>query len=105
MRIPRPLYHFGWGWMLAHTFLLIAHQGRRTGKRHETVAMALKHDPDCAYAWLMLHRSLEKWGRPGAAPRVRRAALALLGLGAGWVGYASLPHILAWGPVLLVLLA
>src|SRR5688572_22717173 len=26
---------------------------------------ALKHDPNCAYAWLMLHRSLEKWGRPG----------------------------------------
>jgi deazaflavin-dependent oxidoreductase (nitroreductase family) len=46
MRIPRPLYHFGWGWMLAHTFLLIAHQGRKTGKRHETVAMALKYDPD-----------------------------------------------------------
>lgn len=23
---------------------------------------ALKHDPDCAYAWLMLHRSFEKWG-------------------------------------------
>lgn len=27
---------------------------------------ALQHDPDCAYAWLMLHRSMEKWGRPGA---------------------------------------
>ncbi len=27
---------------------------------------ALRYDPDCAYAWLMLHRSLEKWGRPGA---------------------------------------
>lgn len=26
---------------------------------------ALKHDPECAYAWLMLHRSLEKWGRGG----------------------------------------
>jgi hypothetical protein len=26
---------------------------------------ALKHDPECAYAWLMLHRSLEKWGRTG----------------------------------------
>jgi hypothetical protein len=31
---------------------------------------ALRYDPQCAYAWLMLHRSLEKWGRPGpvAAP-------------------------------------
>ncbi len=27
---------------------------------------ALQHDPECAYAWLMLHRSLEKWGKPGA---------------------------------------
>ncbi len=24
---------------------------------------ALKHDPDCAMAWLGLHRSLEKWGK------------------------------------------
>ncbi len=29
---------------------------------------ALQHDPDCAYAWLMLHRSLEKWGKPGTVP-------------------------------------
>ena len=46
MRMPRPLYHRGWGWMLDHTFLLIAHQGRKTGKRRETVAMALTYDPD-----------------------------------------------------------
>ena len=30
---------------------------------------ALRHDPDCAYAWLMLHRSLEKWGKPGEIGR------------------------------------
>jgi deazaflavin-dependent oxidoreductase (nitroreductase family) len=46
MRVPRPLYHRGWGWMLGHTFLLIAHQGRKTGKRRETVAMALAYDSD-----------------------------------------------------------
>jgi deazaflavin-dependent oxidoreductase (nitroreductase family) len=45
MRMPRPLYRRGWGWMLDHTFLLIAHRGRKTGKRHETVAMALSYDP------------------------------------------------------------
>jgi len=28
---------------------------------------ALKHDPECTYAWLMLSRSLEKWGRSGKA--------------------------------------
>ena len=26
---------------------------------------ALRHDPDCALAWLGLHRSLEKWGKGG----------------------------------------
>ena len=46
MRVPRPLYHRGWGWMLDHIFLLIAHRGRKTGKRRETVAMPLTYDPD-----------------------------------------------------------
>ena len=46
MRAPRPLYHRGWGGLLGHTFLLIAHQGRTTGKRREIVAMALTYDPD-----------------------------------------------------------
>jgi deazaflavin-dependent oxidoreductase (nitroreductase family) len=44
MRIPRPLYHRGWGRLLGHTFLLITHQGRKTGKPRETVAMALTYD-------------------------------------------------------------
>ena len=46
MRTPRPLYRHGWGWLLGHTFLLITHQGRKTGRRRETVAMALTYDPD-----------------------------------------------------------
>jgi deazaflavin-dependent oxidoreductase (nitroreductase family) len=46
MRLPRPLYHRGWGRLLGHTFLLITHQGRKTGRRRETVAMALTYDPD-----------------------------------------------------------
>jgi deazaflavin-dependent oxidoreductase (nitroreductase family) len=45
MRMPRPLYHHGLGWLLGHTFLLITHQGRKTGRRRETVAMALTYDP------------------------------------------------------------
>lgn len=44
MRLPRPLYHRGWGRLLGHTFLLIAHEGRNSGKRRETVAMALSYD-------------------------------------------------------------
>lgn len=46
MRLPQPLYRRGWGRLLGHTFLLITHQGRKTGKRRETVAMALTWDPD-----------------------------------------------------------
>lgn len=46
MRMPRPLYHRGWGRLLGHTFLLITHQGRKTGKRRETVAMALTYKPE-----------------------------------------------------------
>jgi len=46
MRLPCPLYHHGLGWLLGHTFLLITHQGRKTGKRRETVAMALTYDRD-----------------------------------------------------------
>ena len=44
MRLPRPLYHLGLGRLLGHTFLLITHQGRKTGLRRETVAMALTCD-------------------------------------------------------------
>jgi deazaflavin-dependent oxidoreductase (nitroreductase family) len=46
MRMPRPLYHRGWGKFLGHTFLLITHQGRKSGTRRETVAMVLTYDPD-----------------------------------------------------------
>jgi deazaflavin-dependent oxidoreductase (nitroreductase family) len=43
-RLPLPLYRRGWGSLLGHTFLLVAHPGRRTGKRRETVAMTLTYD-------------------------------------------------------------
>jgi deazaflavin-dependent oxidoreductase (nitroreductase family) len=46
MRMPRPLYHHGFGWLLGHTFLLITHRGRKSGKQRETVAMALSYDPE-----------------------------------------------------------
>jgi hypothetical protein len=39
---------------------------------------ALQHDPECAYAWLMLSRSLEKWGRAGPVVRPE-AFVAVLG--------------------------
>jgi len=40
---------------------------------------ALHHDPDCALAWLGLHRSLEKWGKGGtplATPFLALAGIA-----------------------------
>jgi tetratricopeptide (TPR) repeat protein len=48
---------------------------------------ALKHDPDCAYAWLMLSRSLEKWGRPGVIPSANPYVAVLGGL-----AHAKLPE-------------
>ena len=43
-RLPLPLYRRGWGGLLGHTFLLLAHAGRKTGKLHSTVAMVLRYD-------------------------------------------------------------
>jgi deazaflavin-dependent oxidoreductase (nitroreductase family) len=45
MRMPRVLFDHGWGRFLGHTFVLIAHEGRTSGKRRETVAMAVSYDP------------------------------------------------------------
>jgi len=44
-RVPLPLYRRGLGWLLGHTFLVVTHAGRKTGKPHATVAMALAYDP------------------------------------------------------------
>lgn len=44
MRLPKPIYDRGWGWLLGHTFLLIVHRGRTTGRRRETVVMTLTWD-------------------------------------------------------------
>jgi deazaflavin-dependent oxidoreductase (nitroreductase family) len=43
-RLPLPLYRRGWGGLLGHTFLLLVHAGRMTGKLHSTVAMVLRYD-------------------------------------------------------------
>ena len=59
MRLPRPLYHHGWGRFLGHTFMLIVHQGRKSGKRRETVAMALTYDAATREWWIArLHTPL-----------------------------------------------
>ena len=43
-RLPLPLYRYGFGWILGHTFLQLTHVGRRTGEAHEAVAMVLAYD-------------------------------------------------------------
>jgi deazaflavin-dependent oxidoreductase (nitroreductase family) len=44
--MPLRAYHHGKGWLLGHTFLLLTHVGRRTGRPHETVAMVLRFQPE-----------------------------------------------------------
>jgi len=34
---------------------------------------ALRYDPDCAYAWLILHKGLEKWGQGDALGALKKA--------------------------------
>jgi tetratricopeptide (TPR) repeat protein len=55
---------------------------------------ALSYDPDCAYAWLALHRALEKWGRGSTTPSVNGFATVL-----GTPGLSTLPEKLTKSPV------
>lgn len=34
---------------------------------------ALRYDPDCAFAWLVLHKGLDKWGRGDATAALKKA--------------------------------
>jgi tetratricopeptide (TPR) repeat protein len=54
---------------------------------------AITHDPECAYAWLILHRALEKWGRGGSAPKTTGLAGAL-----GAMGFSVIPDRLTKSP-------
>ncbi len=54
---------------------------------------AVKHDPDCAYAWLVLNRALEKWGKGTATPKTSATAGIL-----GGIGFATLPEKLTKSP-------
>jgi deazaflavin-dependent oxidoreductase (nitroreductase family) len=44
-RIPLILYRRGGGRLLGRTLLMFVHVGRKTGRRHEAVAMLLADDP------------------------------------------------------------
>ena len=71
-RLPLLLYRQGWGWLLGDTFLLLAHAGRKTGKRYATVAMVLKYDPHIHEAVIC-----SAWGRGADWIRNIRAHPAL----------------------------
>lgn len=43
LRLPVHLYHANLGWLLGRRFLMLAHTGRRTGKRHDTVLEIMVH--------------------------------------------------------------
>lgn len=43
-RLPLLAYRWGWGGLLGHTFLLLVHAGRKTGKPYSAVAMVLRYD-------------------------------------------------------------
>ena len=49
-RVPLVLYRRGWGSILGHTFLLLVHAGRTTGRPHSTVAMVLRFGPETGEA-------------------------------------------------------
>lgn len=55
---------------------------------------AVTHDPECAYAWLVLHRSLEKYGRGNATPKTGGLAGIL-----GGTGWATLPEKMTKSPI------
>lgn len=71
-RIPLPLYRHGWGWLLGHTFLLLVHAGRKTGKPYSAVAMVLRYDPGTHEAVIF-----SAWGQDADWIRNIRARPAL----------------------------
>jgi deazaflavin-dependent oxidoreductase (nitroreductase family) len=72
-RLPLPLYRRGWGWLLGHTFLLLVHAGRKTGKPHSTVAMILRYHRQTREAVIC-----SAWGKDTDWIRNIRARPALL---------------------------
>jgi deazaflavin-dependent oxidoreductase (nitroreductase family) len=44
-RLPIYLYRLNLGWLLGHRFLLLVHQGRRSGLLRETVLEVILYDP------------------------------------------------------------
>lgn len=58
LALPAHLYRAGLGPLLGHRFLLLVHEGRRTGRRYETVVEVIRWDPATREAVV-----LSGWGR------------------------------------------
>jgi deazaflavin-dependent oxidoreductase (nitroreductase family) len=43
--LPRYLYRAGLGFLLGHRFLVVVHEGRRSGRRYETPLEVVRYDP------------------------------------------------------------
>ena len=71
-RLPLLLYRQGWGRLLGDTFLLLVHEGRKTGKRYSTVAMVLRYEPHTQEAVIC-----SAWGQDADWIRNIRARPAL----------------------------
>jgi tetratricopeptide (TPR) repeat protein len=56
------------GWYYSYVWI-------ETARSAET---AILHDPDCAYAWLILHKGLERWGQGEAATAALKKAQELM---------------------------
>ena len=85
--LPVYLYRARLGFLLGHRFLVLVHDGRRTGRRHETPLEVVRYDPSTDEATVVagwgrktawLHnveagRAREVWiGRTRWVPAVRR---------------------------------
>jgi deazaflavin-dependent oxidoreductase (nitroreductase family) len=42
---PNHVYRVGLGWLLGHRFLMLVHEGRRTGRCRQTVLEVVRYDP------------------------------------------------------------
>ncbi len=112
LSLPTHLYRAHLGFLLGHRFLVLVHEGRRTGRRHETPLEVVRYDRSTEEATVVagwgrktawLHNveaglAREVWiGRARYVPAVRRLdvdeAVAAL---ARYEGRSGLPRSLVW---------
>lgn len=78
LRTPIWLYRARLGWLTGHRLLYIAHRGRRTGLRRETIAEVVHYDPTIPEAVV-----IAAWGhRPDWYHNLRAAPALEIRLGA-----------------------